>query len=198
MPKVSDAHRSARREQILDAAIRCVGREGFHRTTMAHVIAESGLSSGAVYGYFKGKEDLIKAIAGRALGGFSELLSGIANGPAPVTVAGAVRAMVDEVERLGVESDGAFPKVVMHAWSEAARDPEVLRIVGENVDRVHAAWIEVLRRASADGNLTGPGRDSDMARVLIGLMPGFVLQGLLLGKVDGRQYCDGFESLTAH
>jgi hypothetical protein len=58
--------------------------------------------------------------------------------------------------------------------------------------------MEVLRRASADGNLTGPGRDSDMARVLIGLMPGFVLQGLLLGKVDAQQYCDGFESLTAH
>ena len=36
-----------------------------------------------------------------------------------------------------------------------------------------------------------------MARVLIGLMPGFVLQGLLLGKVDGQAYADGFESLTA-
>ena len=186
MPKVSDAHRSARREQILDAAIRCVGREGFHRTTMAHVIAESGLSSGAVYGYFKGKEDLIKAIAGRALGGFAELLRGIATGPAPVTPAGALRAMVARGRAARRESDGAFPKVVMHAWSEAARDPEVLRIVGENVDQVHAAWVEVLRRASADGNLRGPGSDSDMARVLIGLMPGFVLQGLLLGKVDGQ------------
>ena len=61
MPKVSEAHRAARREQIIDAAIRCVGREGFHRTTMSHVIAESGLSAGAVYGYFTGKEDLIKA-----------------------------------------------------------------------------------------------------------------------------------------
>ena len=35
-----------------------------------------------------------------------------------------------------------------------------------------------------------------MARVLIGLMPGFVLQGLLLGKVDATTYADGFESLT--
>ena len=187
MPKVSDAHRAARREQILDAAIRCVGREGFHRTTMAHVIAESGLSSGAVYGYFKGKPDLIKAIAGRALGGFSELLHDIASGSAPVTVAGAMRAMVHEVERLGAESDGAFPKVVMHAWSEAARDSEILRIVGENVDRVHAAWVAVLRACRAPtATSRGPGRDTRMARVLIGLMPGFVLQGLLLGKVDAQ------------
>jgi len=198
MPKVSDAHRSARREQILDAAIRCVGREGFHRTTMAHVIAESGLSSGAVYGYFKGKEDLIKAIAGRALGGFAELLHEIAIGPGPVTPATAMRAMVHEVERLGVDSDGAFPKVVMHAWSEAARNQEILEIVGANVDQVQAAWVEVLERADADGNLRVPGDRAAMARVLIGLMPGFVLQGLLLGKVDATTYADGFESLTSH
>src|SRR5262245_65670139 len=94
MPKVSEEHRAARREQILDAAIRCVGREGFHRTTMSHVIAESGLSAGAVYGYFSGKEDLIKASAGRALSGFAELLHGIAEGPDPVTPAGALRAML--------------------------------------------------------------------------------------------------------
>ncbi len=106
--------------------------------------------------------------------------------------------MVHEVERLGAESDGAFPKVVMHAWSEAARDPEILEIVGENVDRVHAAWVAVLERAEADGNLRGPGSNDAMARVLIGLMPGFVLQGLLLGKVDARTYADGFESLTSH
>jgi AcrR family transcriptional regulator len=198
MPKVSDAHRAARHEQILDAAIRCVGREGFHRTTMAHVIAESGLSAGAVYGYFKGKEDLIKAIAGRALGGFAELLHGIAVGPGPVTPATALRAMLQEVEKLAADSDGAFPKVVMHAWSEAARNPEILDIVGANVDQVQAAWVEVLERADADGNLKGPGNPAAMARVMIGLMPGFVLQGLLLGKVDATTYADGFESLTSH
>jgi AcrR family transcriptional regulator len=198
MPKVSEAHRAARREQILDAAIRCVGREGFHRTTMAHVIAESGLSAGAVYGYFKGKPDLIKAIVARSLGGFAELLGEVATGPGPVSPASALRALLLEVERLSEESDGAFAKVVIHAWSEAARDADVLDIVGANLDRFHAAWVEVLRRADADGNLRGPGSPDSMARVLIGLLPGFVLQGLLLGKVDGASYVDGFESLTAH
>ncbi|MGZ8744320.1 MAG: TetR/AcrR family transcriptional regulator [Nocardioides sp.] len=198
MPKVSEAHRTARREQILDAAIRCVGREGFHRTTMAHVIADSGLSAGAVYGYFRGKPDLIKAIAARSLGGFAELLGGIATGPGPVLPAGALRALLLEVERLSEESDGAFARVVIHAWSEAARDTDVRVIVGENLDLVHAAWVDVLRRADADGNLRGPGSVDTMARVLIGLIPGFVLQGPLLGKIDAASYVDGFESLTAH
>jgi AcrR family transcriptional regulator len=197
MPKVSDEHRAARREQILDAAIRCVAREGFHRTTMAHVIAESGLSAGAVYGYFKGKPDLIRAIAGRALGGFAELLNEVAAGPGPVSPATGLRAMVQAVERLTAESDGDFPKVGLHAWSEAARDPEVREIVNANVEHVHAAWLEVLRRAAADGTLP-EGDHAAMARVMIGLMPGFVIQASLLGNVDGEAYVAGFEALTAH
>src|SRR5690554_4518854 len=68
MPRVSAEHRAARREQILAAAMRCVAEEGFHKTTMAHVIKASGLSAGAVYGYFRGKDEIIAAIAEHALG----------------------------------------------------------------------------------------------------------------------------------
>lgn len=197
MPKVSDEHRAARREQILDAAVRCVAREGFHRTTMADVIAESGLSAGAVYGYFKGKPDLIRAIAARALGGFAELLHEVAVGPGPVSPASALRTLVAAVERLAEESGGDFPRVGVHAWSEAARDPEVRGIVGANVERLHAAWVEVLARAEVDGTLPA-GDHAATARVMVGLMPGFVLQGPLLGQVDGAAYVAGFEALTAH
>ncbi len=76
MPKVSEEHRAARRDQILAAAVQCVAREGFHKTTMSHVIAESGLSAGAVYGYFKGKNEIIKAIADLAIGGLGPCVAG--------------------------------------------------------------------------------------------------------------------------
>jgi AcrR family transcriptional regulator len=60
-PLRTDDHGAVDLEQILNAARRCFVREGFHTTTMADVIAESGLSVGAVYRYFPGKEDLIRA-----------------------------------------------------------------------------------------------------------------------------------------
>ncbi len=194
MPKVSDEYRTARRVEILDAAVRCVAREGFHKTTMAHVIAESGLSAGAVYGYFKGKPELIKAIATRALSGFAEVLESVASAPGTVTPVGGLRAVISEVERMTAESGGAFPKVVVHAWSEAARDAEVRDVVRTNVDKVHRAWLDVLARAEADGTIA-PGDHSASARVLVGLMPGFLVQGLLLDEIDGESYVDGFEAL---
>src|SRR5918993_6093003 len=66
MPRVSEAHRERRREQILDAARRCFIRKGFHQSSMQDVFAESGLSAGAVYRYFKSKDELVAALASDA------------------------------------------------------------------------------------------------------------------------------------
>lgn len=61
MPKVSEAHLELRRQQILNAAIACFARKGFHQTTMADIAAEAGVSDTLAYRYFSGKEELVEA-----------------------------------------------------------------------------------------------------------------------------------------
>ena len=63
MPKISEEKRQARRLQILDVATRCFARQGFHRTSMEDIIRELQSSPGAVYCYFRGKTDIVAAIA---------------------------------------------------------------------------------------------------------------------------------------
>ena len=63
MPKISEEQRQARRLEILHVAERCFARQGFHRTTMEHIIRELKSSPGAVYCYFRGKNDIVAAIA---------------------------------------------------------------------------------------------------------------------------------------
>ncbi|ONH32803.1 TetR/AcrR family transcriptional regulator [Pseudofrankia asymbiotica] len=63
VPKVSEEHSRARRQQILDAAARCFTRTGFHRATVADIVAESGLSAGLLYRYFADKDAIVVAIA---------------------------------------------------------------------------------------------------------------------------------------
>jgi AcrR family transcriptional regulator len=58
-PDVSDERRS----QIIDSAIKVFAKEGFSNTRMDDVAAESGLSKGLLYWYFKSKEEIIIAIA---------------------------------------------------------------------------------------------------------------------------------------
>src|SRR5262249_31525834 len=52
-----------RRSQILEAALACFRRRGFHQATMQEICAEAGISPGALYRYFGSKSDIIAAIA---------------------------------------------------------------------------------------------------------------------------------------
>src|ERR1041384_8584650 len=52
-----------RRSQILDAALICFGKRGFHQTSMHDISAEAGISVGLIYRYFANKEAVISAMA---------------------------------------------------------------------------------------------------------------------------------------
>ncbi len=47
------------REQLLDAAARVFAEKGYHGTKIMDIVRASGLSSGAVYGRFASKDDLL-------------------------------------------------------------------------------------------------------------------------------------------
>jgi len=68
VPRISAARANAQRERILDAALTCFAREGFHAATMQDIVTESGLSPGAIYGYFKGKTEVVMRATFKALG----------------------------------------------------------------------------------------------------------------------------------
>ena len=60
--QADDERRQARQEQVLDAARACLQEHGLEAVSMEMIIARSGLSTGAVYGYFKGKDQIINAV----------------------------------------------------------------------------------------------------------------------------------------
>lgn len=66
MPRLTTENREARRADIVAAARRCFSRDGFHQTSMPDIAAEAGVSTGAPYRYFAGKEEIILEIAGDA------------------------------------------------------------------------------------------------------------------------------------
>jgi AcrR family transcriptional regulator len=50
-----------RSTQIIEAALACFTRKGYNNTTMDDIVAESGLSKGSLYWYFKSKDELFEA-----------------------------------------------------------------------------------------------------------------------------------------
>src|SRR5213596_204894 len=52
-----------RRTQILDAALVCFAKRGFHQTTMHDISDEADISVGLIYRYFENKDAVISAMA---------------------------------------------------------------------------------------------------------------------------------------
>jgi TetR/AcrR family transcriptional regulator, transcriptional repressor of aconitase len=160
MPKVSEEHLAARRRQILDAALVCFSRRGFHQTSMQAIFEESGLSPGAVYRYFKGKEEIVEAIAMETLGGYA---AAVESGPpgSPDEVLGRLLAAIESVplrdHRL---------RLALQVWAEAVVNPRV-------GDFVRGAIDGLIERMSAE--LLGPDPEAT-ARVLTAITTGMVVQ----------------------
>jgi AcrR family transcriptional regulator len=51
-----------RRTQIIEAAMRVFARSGFQEARMDDIVAETGLSKGALYWYYKSKDEIILSI----------------------------------------------------------------------------------------------------------------------------------------
>ena len=83
MPRITEERREARRQQILDAARACMLEQGLEAMSMEMIIARSGLSTGAVYRYFKGKDAIIEAAITTAAQEIGAAVAPILAGPAP-------------------------------------------------------------------------------------------------------------------
>jgi AcrR family transcriptional regulator len=57
-----DEYFELRRQQILMAAWKCFSEKGYHETTMRDISKSLGLSTGAVYRYFKGKDEILEGL----------------------------------------------------------------------------------------------------------------------------------------
>jgi len=85
VPKVSDAHRVQRRQQILDGARACFAQRGYDQTTVRELEATTGLSSGAIFSYYPTKLDLFIALAAQDAERMAQLwrtggMAGLVNG----------------------------------------------------------------------------------------------------------------------
>ena len=199
MPRVSADHTAARREQVLEGAWRAFARSGFHRATMQDVVRESGLSAGAVYTYFRSKDDIVVA-AGELLqtqlvAAVEELLADPAAVPSP---AEAVEHVLRHVFEFAVRPDGTdLTRIAVSVWAEALRDDHLRSVVLVPYTRVRDLLAELARRRRDAGLLPPDAAPEAVGAALFSLLPGFLVQRLLLGGVDVDSYADGVRALVA-
>ena len=193
MPKVTEAHLEARREQILQAAFACFSRNGFHQTTMQDICHEADLSPGAVYRYFESKEAIIEASC------LECQQVATANFEAAQQESDTLEVLDELVAAFfgalaEPEADSAM-RVNILLWAESLRSSQI----GELCNRNRAGVLEYLRgivaRAQGLGEINTSLDTEAVAQVLMSTYEGLVLQKGSDRNVDVEKYMGVLKAL---
>lgn len=188
MPRVDDDYLESRRREILDAAMTCFARDGFHRTTMQDIVRETGRSAGAMYRYFKSKEDIVAAIADeRRTVERTMLEDALGRSDAGQALRQLARGLLG---RLTDPSEQRWRRITVQVWAEALRDERVMQIVRDGLDHPISMLADIVRHAQADGTLPAHLDPDGMARVCAAIFHGLVLQQAWDPDVDVANYID--------
>src|SRR4051812_35753065 len=127
MPKVTEEYRQARRDEIARSALRVLERRGVHDTSIADIVAESGLSTGAIYSHFTNKAELARYIV-------SEFLLPRLDAMAAGTDIRSPRQII-ELMLTAITDNDISPAVILGFWAEGALPgdihDELLRTIGK-------------------------------------------------------------------
>ncbi|MEU8706934.1 TetR/AcrR family transcriptional regulator [Streptomyces sp. NPDC048565] len=199
MARVSQEHLDARRRQILAGAARCFARNGFHGTSMQDVLKEVGLSAGAVYRYFSGKDDLIAAIADEAFGSIRRAFEEAAEltpPPTPDRLLGRVLRGVFDRQVYGMERR-VCAALILQVWAETMGNERLAKTLDDGYTGMRAAWGKLVDAYRAAGLMRADVPADDVARTLIAAAQGFIAQEALFGGVEPEVLENGLRGLMS-
>ena len=173
-PKVNEQYIEDRRNQILDAAVATFSRKGFHQTTIEDIRLEAGLSRGAVYHYFKSKEDIIDAIRQRsALQADASYARAAEADDAESRLLRLIDATVSSMASPGsVEAN----RLGVFLWAESLVNTRIMDGQLPSFKPYLDALADSVARVQADGTLDSSVDPQAVARVIVGAIMGLQVQ----------------------
>jgi AcrR family transcriptional regulator len=190
MPKVLPEYLETRRREILDAAAACFARDGFHQASMQDICSEADLSPGAVYRYFRSKEEIIEAMCERNMVEDAETIRGA------VDTDSSLEAF-NELTRiflLGV-SDHESCALCIQLLAEAPRNATILESVRRGRVAVRDTLTGFIRKGQERGEFNQSLDAEAVAHVMCSLYMGLILQLQAEPDIDLMAYARVVRSL---
>jgi len=161
-----------RKKEILDAALQCFSRKGYHETRIDDIVMESGLTKGAIYWYFKGKRELFTALIEQHLQKDRELWKRLLEeyelGPDLLITAGLLY-LKRHLE------DRSWSPFCAEFMAESYRDERIR----EKIDVLNKEWRKMVKEAFDRAILEGKMKNIDsesLSSTLISIIGGLMNQ----------------------
>lgn len=159
MPKVYPGYRREAKSRVIQASIGLFTSKGYHGTTMEDIASELGVSRGALYQYFKSKENILQEIFLLNQESLRTMLERNGEEPDPLVAAGKLFDLITECKR-------ARMPIHFEIVSLASHDPVIQQIVHDD----HLKDVEVVQAFVEKHMDRGSIRKDVGARVMAELM----------------------------
>jgi AcrR family transcriptional regulator len=170
VPRLADATRIERRQQLIDAAWRCVGDRGFQSLTVDDVCAEAGVSKGSFYVYFDQKQDLLLALLEDEAARIDEVMRDLER--THLSGVERLRRFARSMVKLG--EDPARVQIRADMWAEMSSNPEVRERWAAAMRERRAALRSWIEEGEASGELAAIPANA-LAAILLALGDGLLL-----------------------
>ncbi len=179
---VTEEDKEAQKQRIIRAAIRVFGRYGYHKSTVSQVARQADMGRGTLYWYYKSKEDIFRSIVQQFMSEATEKINRQlqTNISFESKIKGFIRDWLELATR---EEDIARIMYSVFSQSHGKFAQEMLK----SVKKMYLDIIEILKNCFAREILKGQMRPADtrrLARLLIGLLDGIILQHIFVEKIS--------------
>src|SRR6266496_5484410 len=165
---------SDRHTQILDAALVCFAKRGFHQASMHDISAEAGISVGLIYRYFENKEAVISAMADRHKAEIHGVLERARQAP----------SLLESLEILFTahcceDAPQLVSAFVVDLYAEASRNPRVADLVRDVLQTAMSGVTDLISRAPEAQNTTRGGSPIEVAELIFAVARGMLMLDVL-------------------
>jgi TetR/AcrR family transcriptional regulator, repressor for uid operon len=169
-----DSSNADRRTQILEAALVCFAKRGFHQTSMHDISGEAGISVGLIYRYFENKEAVISAMADRHKKEITEMLERARQAP----------SLLESLEILFTahcceDAPQLVSAFVVDLYAEASRNPHVADLVRDVLETAMAGVRDLIARAPEGQNSGNNLAPDDLAELIFAVARGMLMLDVL-------------------
>ena len=174
MRKIDPEKREAKRRQILDAAVACFARKGFHGTSTNEICAAAEMSPGNLFHYFPNKSALIAAIAEEDRNEMNARFARLAEEDDAIA---AIETLATEL--LEQSADPVYARISVEIAAETMSNSEIGSLFADNEALIKTNLAELLKRGIAKGQIDPTLKPQLAATWLIALADGAVGRALM-------------------
>jgi AcrR family transcriptional regulator len=164
---------------------------------MDDVIASTGMSSSAVYRYFRSKDEIIEATADEGFSRVRDIFARILDIEPTPDPTQTVATVVGELESRTANPEYDMTRIALQTWAESLRNPPVhdrgRALYGETLDHL----TELTSRWRRDGHLPPDAEPRTVAATLFTVMHGLIVMHHLVADLPADELGRGLASLGA-